>query len=68
MPTVHVGWTSSRPEEAYPAVARAIAAALASVPSAGVQSTDDVLVYFDDLEVGALYVNGAPLVPRPETE
>jgi phenylpyruvate tautomerase PptA (4-oxalocrotonate tautomerase family) len=64
VPTVHVSWSASRPPEAYPLVARAIADAMSSVPSAGASTPSDVLVYFDDLPVGDLYVDGSQLARR----
>ena len=57
MPTIHIEWSASRPPEAYASVASAVAEAVANVPGAA-PTADDVLVYFDDLPVGDLYVDG----------
>jgi hypothetical protein len=48
-------------------VARAISEAIAAVPSAGARGPADVLIYFDDLPVGELYVDGMQLA-RPGGE
>ena len=57
MPTVTVSWSTGRPATVYAGSARAIAQALAAATGA---SPADVLVYFDDLPAGELYVDKVP--------
>lgn len=66
MPTIHVEWSASRPPEAYAQVARVIADAVHSIASAAVASPGEVLVYFDDLPAGELYVDGHQIARAEE--
>jgi phenylpyruvate tautomerase PptA (4-oxalocrotonate tautomerase family) len=67
MPTIHVSWSASRSPETYAAVARAISEAVAGVADAA-PTAGDVLVYFDDLPLGDLYVGGVQFAPRRDKE
>jgi phenylpyruvate tautomerase PptA (4-oxalocrotonate tautomerase family) len=59
MPTIFVNWIETRSPEAYPQVASAIAEAVSGVPGAGAPTPEQVIVYFDVLAAGELYVDGA---------
>ena len=58
MPTVFVNWTGKRSPSVLAEVAAEIARAIVAVPESQVFYPEHVLVYFDELSAGDLYVDG----------
>jgi phenylpyruvate tautomerase PptA (4-oxalocrotonate tautomerase family) len=67
VPTIHVNWVTRKRPEIRQEVAHAIAESIGTVKGAEA-SSEGVLVYFDDLTEGDLYVDGVQLTAHSVDE